>query len=295
MSNGWSIYVIVITMINILGCFWLIRWTSKKRKDEVNQGSVTGHTWDDTLQEYNNPLPRWWLWLFYLTILFSFAYMVLYPTLGNYAGVNEWTQQGQYQEEMQQADKSYGVIFKAYAKKPVTELANDTQAMNSGHRLFLNYCATCHGSDAGGLAGYPNLTDNDWLYGGMPDAIKASISGGRSGFMPAMGAAMSQQELDSLSAYVLSLSGQQNDQAMIAKGKAQYDLMCVACHGADGKGSHAVGAPNLTDTIWLYGGTPDLIKESIQKGRNGKMPAHRDFLGDEKVHLLAAYIYSLSH
>ncbi len=294
MSNAWSIYVIVITLVNILGCFWLIRWTSKKRKDEASQGNVTGHTWDGNLQEYNNPLPRWWLWLFYLTIVFALIYMVLYPTAGNYAGIFGWTQTGQYKAEMDEADKSYGVIFKAYAAKSFTDLTNDAQAMDSGHRLFLNNCATCHGSDAGGLAGYPNLTDKAWLYGGAPETIKTSILDGRNGVMPPMGAGMNAQELESITAYVMSLSGREVDSAKVAQGKTQFDAMCVACHGTDGKGNQALGAPDLTDNIWLYGGTPAVIKESIQKGRNGKMPAHRDILSDEKAHLLAAYIYSLS-
>ncbi|VAW97992.1 Cytochrome c oxidase (cbb3-type) subunit CcoP [hydrothermal vent metagenome] len=294
MSNAWSIYIIVFTLVNILGCLWLIRWTSKKRTDEANQGNVTGHTWDDTLQEYNNPLPRWWLWLFYLTILFSFVYMVLYPTVGNYAGVLGWTQTGQYQQEMDEADKNYGVIFKAYAAKPIADLAKNPQAMDSGHRLFLNNCATCHGSDAGGLTGYPNLTDKAWLYGGTPDAIKTSILGGRNGMMPPMGAGMNEQQLETITAYVLSLSGRETDSAKVAQGKTQFDSMCVACHDTNGKGIQALGAPDLTDNVWLYGGTPGLIKETIQKGRSGKMPTFRDLLGEEKAHLLAAYVYSLS-
>jgi len=294
MSNGWSIYVIVITFVNILGCVWLIRWTTKKRKDEAGQGDVTGHTWDGTLQEFNNPLPRWWLWLFYITIVFAFVYMVFYPTAGNYAGIQGWTQTNQYQAEMVEAEKTYGVIFKAYAAKPIPDLVNDAQAMDSGHRLFLNNCATCHGSDAGGLAGYPNLTDKAWLYGGTPETIKASILDGRNGMMPPMGAGMNEEQLDTITAYVVSLSGREADSAKVALGKTQFDSMCVACHGADGKGSPALGAPDLTDNTWLYGGTPGLIKESIQKGRSGNMPAHRDLLGEEKAHLLAAYVYSLS-
>ncbi len=294
MSNAWSIYIIVFSLVNILGCLWLIRWTSKKRTDEAGQGDVTGHTWDDTLQEYNNPLPRWWLWLFYLTIIFAFIYMVLYPTVGNYAGILGWTQTGQYQDEMDEAEKSYGVIFKAYAAKPVADLAKDPQAMDSGYRLFLNNCATCHGSDAGGLAGYPNLADKAWLYGGTPEAIKISILEGRNGVMPPMGAGMNEQQLETISAYVMSLGGREMDDAKVAQGKTQFDSMCSACHGATGKGNQALGAPDLTDNIWLYGGTPGLIKESIQKGRSGKMPAHRDLLGEEKAHLLAAYVYSLS-
>lgn len=295
MGSSTSYFIIIITALNILACFWLIRYTSKKRKgDQTGKVETTGHTWDGDLQEYHNPLPRWWLWLFYITIVFSIIYLIIYPGMGSYQGTAKWDQIGQYDEEMQDAEQTYGPIFKAYAQKPVPELAKDASAMESGQRLFLNYCATCHGSNAEGFIGYPNLTDNDWLYGGSPEAIKTSILDGRNGAMPPMGAGMNEEQLTSITEYVLSLSGRSSDDAKVAAGKQQYDTLCVACHGADGKGNSAAGFPNLTDNIWLYGGTPGAIKESIQKGRMGKMPAHREFLGEEKSHLLAAYVFSLS-
>jgi cytochrome c oxidase cbb3-type subunit 3 len=295
MSGNWSLYIIILTVVNILGCFWIIRWTSKKRPGEATQGDTTGHSWDGDLQEYNNPLPRWWLWLFYLTIVFAAIYFVFYPGLGKFAGQWDWSQESQYDAEMASAEKKYGPLFTAYAEQSIEELAKNAKAMESGQRLFLNYCATCHGSDAGGAVGFPNLTDKDWLYGGAGDQIKTSILDGRNGVMPPLGAGLSEEKLDAITAYVLSLSGQQADPAQLEVGKVLYtELTCIACHGPEGKGNALAGFPNLTDDIWLYGGSPGAIKETIQKGRAGNMPAHREFLGEEKAHLLAAYIYSLS-
>lgn len=295
MSSGWSLYIVIITIANIAACLWLIMWNSKKRIGEAKQGNTTGHTWDGDLQEYNNPLPRWWLWLFFITIIFSLAYLYYYPGLGNYAGSGDWTQQGEYESEMRAAASTYGPLFKAYAQKPIPELATDKKAMESGHRLFLNYCATCHGSDAGGSPGFPNLTDGIWLWGAEPEMIKTSIMQGRTGAMPPMGAGLNETQLNDLTAYVISLSGKDaSSVGHVDEGKKQFDVLCVACHGADGKGNQAAGFPNLTDNDWLYGGTPGIIKETLTEGRNGKMPAHGDFLGEEKVHLLAAYLYSLN-
>ncbi|MGD8783389.1 MAG: cytochrome-c oxidase, cbb3-type subunit III, partial [Thioalkalispiraceae bacterium] len=251
MSTSLSLFIIIFTVVNILAIFWIIRWTSKKRPGESTQGDVTGHTWDGDLQEYNNPLPRWWLWLFYITIVFTVIYFVFYPGLGNWRGQWGWSQERQYQAQMEQASEKYGPIFAAYARQPVPELANNDKAMASGQRLFLNYCATCHGSDAGGAIGFPNLSDNDWLYGGDPQQIKTSILEGRHGVMPALGAGLPPEKLDAITAYVIHLSGRDVDPQLIETGKQLYtQLTCVACHGADGKGNSAAGFPNLTDDIW---------------------------------------------
>lgn len=298
MSQFWSLYITIITVVSIIACVWMIRWTSKRLKDEAAQGEVTGHTWDDDLQEYNNPLPRWWLWLFYITIVFSIGYLVVYPGLGNFAGKFGWTQTTQYQEEMQAADREYGPLFAAFAKQEIPALAKDPKAISAGRNLFLNNCATCHGSDGQGAPGFPNLTDNDWLYGGDPQTIKTSILQGRNSIgMPALGAGLPEQQLNSLVDYVRSLSAQPNVNAdSAAAGKATYDMLaCAGCHGADAKGMVAMGAPNLTDNIWLYGGSVDAIKDILRKGRKGVMPAHTDILGEDKGHLVAAYVYGLSN
>ncbi len=300
MSSFLNWYVIVLTVGNILACVWLIRWSSKRRPGEAAQGEVTGHTWDEDLAEYNNPLPRWWLWLFYITIVFGFIYLALYPGLGNYAGYLGWTQEGQYKAEMKDAQARYGKIFAQYSQTPIPALAANPKAMETGHRLFLNYCSQCHGSDAGGAVGFPNLTDKDWLYGGDPATIEQTILHGRNGNMPPMAAALGgEQGVNEVANYVWSLSGHEADPALVAAGKAKF-AVCAGCHGMDGRGSAAngmptIGAPNLTDNIWLYHGSLGAIKKAINEGHSGKMPAWQDFLGKDKVHLLAAYVWSLSN
>lgn len=238
-------------------------------------------------------MPRWWLWLFYITIIFSLVYLALYPGLGNYKGTLGWSQTGQYDSEIKEANKTYDPIFAEFAKKDIPTLAKDTNATKVGQRLFLNYCATCHASDAGGARGFPSLADNDWLWGGDAAAIKKTILDGRVGAMPPWEAALGAKGVKDVTQYVISLSGRKHDAAMATAGKTQFGMMCVGCHGVDGKGNEAMGAPNLTDNIWLYGASAGVIAQTIAKGRSGVMPAHRDFLGEDKVHLLSAYIYSL--
>jgi cytochrome c oxidase cbb3-type subunit III len=294
MSNFFNWWVIVITLVNIFACYWLIQWTMKKRPEESEVGDTTGHSWDG-LQEFNNPLPKWWLWMFYITIVFGLTYLVIFPGLGNFQGVKGWSSHGQYDQEVSEADAKYGPIFKKFASTAIPALAKDADAMKAGKRLFSNYCSQCHGSDAKGTTGFPNLTDNDWLYGGSPEQIKATIMNGRNGVMPAWGAPLGQQGVENVAAYVQSLSGRQVDAAAAEAGKTTFQTLCVACHGPDGKGNQALGAPNLTDNIWLHGSTAASIKTTITNGRNSTMPAHNVFLGNDKVHLLAAYVYSLSH
>lgn len=298
MSDFWSIWIIVLTVGNILGCLWLIRWTMKRRVGEAAQGDVTGHTWDGDLQEFNNPLPRWWLWLFYITLVFAAVYLALFPGLGKFQGVLGWSSHGsQYEGEMAKAAEKYDPIFKQYAAVAVTDLATKPEyqeARQMGKRLFLTYCMQCHGSDAGGARGFPNLRDGDWLWGGSPEQITTSINAGRNGVMPPH-AHLGDAKIDELAQYVLSLSGRNADAAKAAAGKETFMTAgCIGCHGLDGTGNQMLGAPNLTDSTWLHGASPGIIKQTITKGRNGVMPAHADLLGPEKVHLLTAYVYGLS-
>ncbi len=294
MSNFMHWFIIIISVGSFLGCLWLIWSTSKPRKGEAAQGEETGHTWDGDLAEYNNPLPRWWLWLFYITIVFGLGYMAFYPALGKFAGTGKWTQVKQYENEMQAADDKYGKLFKQYAAQPIPQLASNTAAMKTGQRLFINYCSTCHGSDAGGAIGFPSLKDRDWLYGSSPEAIKTSILDGRSGNMPPMAASLGgEQGVDEVAHYVMSLSGAPHDASKATAGKARF-VVCAGCHGLEGKGNQAIGAPNLTDDIWLYRGSIGAVKKAIIEGRAGNMPGHREFLGEQKSHVIAAYIYSLS-
>lgn len=295
MSGFWSAYITVITLALIAACYWLIRWTSRRRSGEAVSGEVTGHVWDGDLQELNNPLPRWWLWLFYLTMIFGLVYLALYPGLGNFKGLLGWSEKGQYEQEMRQARAQYGPIFATYQAQPISALLAQPRALQIGQSLFLNYCASCHGSDAHGGRGFPNLADADWLHGGSPAAIEQSILNGRTGVMPAWGSVLGEPGVKAVANYVLSLSGGPIDKALAKAGKPKFAMYCAACHGADGKGNTAIGAPNLTDTTWLYGGSLATVEKTITDGRQGHMPAWRDFLGEAKVHLLAAYVYSLNH
>lgn len=292
--NGfWSVYVALITLVSIIGCGVLL-WTQSRVK-QVPAGAepeLKEHVWDEDLREYNNPLPRWWMWLFYLTVLFALAYLAAYPGLGSYKGAFGWSSQGQYNDEMQKANAQFAPIFDQYMKQDIKVVAADPKARQMGERLFVTYCAQCHGSDARGAKGFPNLTDNDWLYGGEPEVIKTTIMEGRNGMMPP-GMLVGEDARDAAN-YVRSLSGLSSDATRAARGKEKFATICAACHGPDGKGNQAIGAPNLTDKVWLYGSSEDTIFETITKGRTNKMPAHKDFLGEAKVHLLAAYVYGLS-
>lgn len=297
-TNGfWSIYISVLTIISVIGCAWLL-WSQSTVKIDVakdGKAETTGHTWDEGLEELNNPMPRWWMWLFYITIVFGIVYLLLYPGLGNYAGKLGWTSQGEYQEELKIADAEFGPLFARYQQTDMKLLATDPQARAMGERLFLTYCAQCHGSDARGNKGYPNLTDTDWLHGGDPDVIKATILKGRNGIMPPMGAVVgTDKDIENVAHYVLSLSGSTADPIKVSFGKEKF-AACAACHGADGKGNQALGAPNLSDKNWLYGGSVATISETIRAGRNNMMPAFDDFLGEAKVHLLSAYVWGLSN
>lgn len=291
MSGFWSAFIIVFTVLNIAACIWLMSWSAKHRKGE---DATTGHTWDGDLAEYNNPLPRWWLILFYLTIIFSAIYLVLYPGLGKFEGLLGWNQAEAYDAEMAHADAAYGDIFSEFAGMTVEALADDERAMGIAHNLFANHCAQCHGSDGRGVPGFPNLADEDWLYGGDPETVKYSILEGRNGIMPALGDALGKQGVEDTVAYVLSLSGQEFPAEMVSSGEQKFSTFCAACHGPGGIGNQTVGAPNLTDDVWLYGSSVSAIREGILHGRNNQMPGHRTILGEDRVHLLTAYVLNLA-
>jgi cytochrome c oxidase cbb3-type subunit 3 len=293
-SGFWAVYIAVVTVASIVACAVLLKAQSTKRLKGA-QVDTTGHVWDEDLREWNNPLPRWWMWLFYITIVFGLAYLVFYPGLVAYGGRLGWTQVKQYRDETAKADAVYAPIFAKYQAMDVPQLAADRDAMAIGQNLFLQTCAQCHASDARGSRGFPNLADGDWLWGGDPRVIEESILNGRAGVMPPLGQALGADGAKDVAHYVRSLSDLPNDSIRTARGKEKYAQICVACHGADGKGNPALGAPNLTDKVWLYGGSEADVIASITNGRNGQMPAHKDLLGPAKVHLLAAYVWSLSH
>jgi len=300
-SPFWEWYIGIITVASILACAVLLKSMTTHRVS--GEPGTTGHTWDEDLVELNHPLPRWWIWLFYITIAFSLAYLLVYPGLGSFAGSFRWTSKGEYEAEMKAADERYGPLYQKFASQDLRKLAADPEARALGQKLFLNNCAQCHGSDAAGGKGFPNLTDNDWLYGGDPETIKASIMNGRNGVMPALGASLGPEGTLDAANYVLSLSGAKHDAARAARGKQTFTTVCAACHGADGRGNQQLGAPNLTDNIWLHGGSEAAIVETITKGHGtdslipgqSAMPAHKDSLGEAKVHILAAYVWGLSN
>ncbi|PID42095.1 MAG: cytochrome-c oxidase, cbb3-type subunit III [Proteobacteria bacterium] len=295
MSTFWSLWISVIVLGSIFGCAWLLFATRKSQTTNTETENTMGHEFDG-IEEYDNPLPRWWLYMFTATIIFGLIYSVLYPTLGNMKGLLGWTSANQWEKEVQSSDEKYSPIFAAFSDKSVEEISKDPAALEIGQRLFANNCAICHGSTGKGGHGFPNLTDNDWLYGGTPDAIKHTVTNGRMGVMPAKGLMpdMTNTQLNDIVNYVLSLSNRSDDAASASRGGQLFAQACAACHGADGKGMHAVGAPNLTDNIWLYGPTKQQIKYTIERGRSGVMPAQKDFLGEDKVHILSGYVYSLS-
>ncbi len=293
-SGFWEIYIGAITIVSILACLVLLLTMSSRR---VSGGATetTGHTWDEDLGEYNNPLPRWWMWMFILTIVFSLGYLAFYPGLAFYKGSGNWSSTGQYDEEIKQADAQFGPLFQKFASRDIKDLARDPEARAVGQKLFLNNCAQCHASDAGGSRGFPNLTDKDWLYGGEPETIEATIANGRKGAMPAFGAVLGSEGPRDVAHYVFSLSGRTHDSIRAARGREKFQTICAACHGAEGKGNPQLGAPNLTDKIWLHGSSEEAVVETITGGRNNLMPAHKELLGDAKVHVLAAYVYGLSN
>lgn len=299
MTSFWSWYVVILTTGTLLALTWLIFATRKGQRSDTTDQTV-GHVYDG-IEEYDNPLPRWWFMLFVGTIIFAVGYLVLYPGMGNWKGIlpgydGGWTSAKQYDREITKADEKYGPIFAKYAALPIEEIAKDEAALKMGGRLFASHCAVCHGSDAKGSHGFPNLTDNDWIWGGEPETIKASILNGRQAVMPGWEAALGNDGIKNVAGYVRSLSGLKNPEGLdLEAGQKSFDTMCVACHGSEGKGNPMLGAPNLTDNTWLYGSSFAQIQQTLRHGRNGQMPAQEDFLGNDKVHLLAAYVYSLSH
>jgi cytochrome c oxidase cbb3-type subunit 3 len=251
--------------------------------------------WDEDLDEYNNPLPMWWIWLFVITIVFSLGYLWLYPGLGSFEGAWKWTSAGEYQAEVQLAERQVAPMFERFAKVDLKALSGDPEARGMGQKLFVSYCAQCHASDARGGRGFPNLTDEKWNYGGEPEVIEKSILDGRNGMMPPLGASLGPEKTKDVANYVRSLSGLKHDAARAARGKETFVTICAACHGPEGKGNQAIGALDLTDKVWQYGSSEETIIETITLGRTGTMPPHREFLGEPRVRVLAAYVYGLSH
>jgi cytochrome c oxidase cbb3-type subunit 3 len=298
LSGFWSVWIIVITLATIAISAWLLFANRKTDKSPDAQGNVetTGHA-ADGIEEYDNPLPRWWFYLYVFTVIFALGYLVLYPGLGNFAGLLGWSQESQWEQEVAYADEHYAPIFEQYQEVAIPELAKDGEAMQVAERIYLNNCAICHGSNAQGGYGFPNLTDDDWLYGGSPENIVTTLTNGRNGLMPSW-QQLGEQNIESLTQHVLALSGQAEDEARAEEGAQLFSSVCAACHMPDGTGNQALGAPNLTNDVWLYRqpgqSLADSVRQTLRNGRNGHMPAQAAYIGEDKVHLVAAYVYSLS-
>ena len=293
-SNFWSIFVAAVTLVSILACLLLL-WFSGKAKAMTASDNTTGHVWDGDLREMNNPLPRWWAWLFILTVVFSLAYLALYPGLGTYPGKLAWTSTGEYQAEVDKGNAEVAPLYAKFASLKPEDMVKDPQAMAIGERLYMNNCAQCHASDARGNKGFPNLTDGDWLHGGTPEKIKETLTKGRIGNMPPMAAAVgSSDDVKNVAQYVLSLSGSPHDSLQAALGKSKFGV-CAACHGVDGKGNQALGAPNLTDDVWLHGYGANAIVAMINNGKVNQMPAQSEKLTESQIHVLTSYIWGLSN
>lgn len=291
-SGFWNAYVMVLVFLSIAFCVFVLVSNNKARTS--GPVGLHDHIWDETLQEYNNPLPRWWMYMFWITIIFAISYLAMYPGFGNNQGKLGWSSGGQWEAEQKAAAEKYGPIFAKFRTMDLNAVAGDKEANAMGQRLFLTYCAQCHGADAKGAKGFPNLTDSDWLYGGEPETIKTTLLGGRQGMMPPFGPALGADGVKDVANYVRSLSGLAHDSLRAQRGKELFAQNCVACHGPEAKGTQALGAPNLTDKTWLYGSSEATIIETVTNGRSNQMPAFKDFLGEDKVHLLAAYVLSLS-
>lgn len=293
MSNAWSWYLIIGTLASLVACFWIVAYANRQRASKEEIAESESHVWDEDIRELNNPLPMWWFWLFIGTVVWSALYLVYYPGLGGFEGVGEWSQEQQYEAEVAAAEAEYAPMFAAFAEQDFADLTKDPAALNIGASLYANYCSQCHGSTAMGARGFPNLTDDIWLWGGSPEQIEKSINAGRIGVMPALGAALGDDEaISELVSYVQAMPDGL-DQTSPAHSK--YMTLCVACHGPTGAGNPLLGAPSLIDNDWLYGSSPQEIRRTLVEGRNGVMPAHNALIGPDRARILAAYVYSLSN
>ena len=290
----WSGYVAIISLASIFACALLL-WLTARKRVASSADNTTGHVWDEDLREANNPLPLWWVGLFVLTIVFGLGYLVVFPGLGSFKGQTDWSSRGEYEADVAQATQALAPVYAKYAAMPSEEVARDPQARAIGERLFMNNCAQCHGSDARGSKGFPNLTDKDWLHGGTPEKIAETITKGRTGVMPPMAAAVgTPDDVKNVANYVLSLAGEPHDSLRAGLGKSKFTA-CAACHGIGGAGNQALGAPNLSDKIWLHGYGETTIVQMINSGKHSEMPPQEGRLTEAQIRMLASYVWGFSN
>lgn len=291
MTDFWSGWIIVLTAITYVLLAWLL--LGNRKITQTGEEKTTGHVYDG-IEEYDNPMPAWWIKMFVLTMLFGIGYLIAYPGLGKWPGLLNWTSVQQWEGDVEEARLENEALYAGFLEQDAATLAENDQAMRIAKRVFANNCAVCHGTDGKGSYGFPNLTDNDWLYGGEPAQIAQSIHDGRSGVMPSWLSALGNEGVASMAAYVQALSSGNTDAPELAESKHKYVMFCSACHGPTGDGNIAMGAPRLNDDIWLYGGDAGSIMQTLTKGRSGKMPRHAEMLSEAKIHLLSSYVYQLS-
>ena len=287
MSTGWHWFVVAGLLLSLAAMFWLLFSNRQKSSAET-----TGHEWDG-IRELDNPLPMWWVGMFVVSMVFTLGYVAYYPGLGDFDGAGNWSSQAQHDAELARHNERFAPLYAELGSMPEAELAQDRRGMQVGRRLYLNHCSTCHGVNAGGAFGFPNLTDDEWLWGSEYEDIRTTLTNGRVAQMVPWGAALGEEGVINVANYGLQMSGQEHDAARAAAGAAQYNVFCVACHGADGKGNKLFGAPDLTNDIWLYGGSLEQIIFTLNNGRQGNMPAQSDILSEDKIHILTTYIRSL--
>lgn len=296
MTPFWSGWIMVLVTFNLGLTLFLFIWGTRVKIPTLPDGT-TGHVWaHGVLREGLHPLPLWWVLVSATMFVLGIGYLVLFPGYGDNKGLLGWTMHGELAEDIASTRAKMEPLIAQHSQMSVEQLAAEPSAVAIGHRLFVDNCAACHGASAQGnsLLGAPMLTDRDWLYGGDGETLMASILDGRRGAMPAMGATLGAAGVEEVAQYVLSLSGSANNPLKAALGKAQFTT-CAACHGGDGKGNPALGAPNLTDSVWLYGGSQVHVEQTIREGRSGEMPAFRNRLSENEAKVIAAWVYRQSN
>ena len=295
MPAFWHWFVVSLTVLFIIWCVWLVSWSAKQGPKDVADDDLVGHKWDGDLEEWNNPAPKWWLYLYFITIAWGIGFLIAMPGLGNFQGMLGWSSASQYEAEMQYAAATYEPIYEKFAAMDFADLTRDEEALSLGRSLYASYCTTCHGSDARGAPGFPNLTDDDRQWGSGEHNIVTTITNGRMAVMTPWGQILGSDEaVSNMAKYVRSLSGLEETDEEVQAMQTQFRTFCGACHMPTGTGNPALGAPNLTDDVWLYGSSIDTIRTAIINGRNGQMPAYGEMLGPNRTKILAAYVASLS-
>jgi len=289
MSSFWSNWIIVLTIFTLVAVTWILL-ANQTRND--NSAETTGHIYDG-IEEYDNPLPAWWFWMFVITIVWGVGYLVFYPGMGSYQGVLGWSQHSEHDQAVAAAELKYQDIRESYLSRPVEEIAEDPAAHRMGQRLFGNHCAQCHGSDGRGSYGFPDLTDSDWIWGGEIRDIKHTLTNGRQAAMPAWQGVLGDQGVEEMTEYVLSLNKQTQNTPSLISSSEKFVMYCGGCHQLNGAGNQMIGAPNLTDDVWLYGGSKSEVAQTLRYGRTGMMPAQNTILSEAKLHILTAYVSSL--